>query len=162
MSENLFINYKKQHDSWIIDLKKTSKYLQGIAHKSQDPYIILDSHLAHLIVPVEIVRKIFVLRCSPEILEKRLRNKGFNKKKIAENLLSELIDIIFTEALEKYPSDLLCEIDTTNKNPKEVMNVLIAILTNKGNTLGKIDWIANMTKEKKIAKLLRTIEQSRI
>ena len=42
------------------------------------------------------------------------------------------------------------------------MNILIAILKNKGTALEKIDWIANMTKEKKIAKLLKTIEQSRL
>ena len=163
MKKNLFINYNEQHNSWIIDLKKTSKYLQGIASKSHDPYIILDSHLAHLTIPFEIVRKIFILRCSPEILKKRLQNKGFKKKKIAENLLSELLDIILIEALEKFPSDLLCEIDTTNKTPKEVMYLILANLKNKDNNIvGKIDWIATMTKEKKIAKLLRTIEQNGI
>ena len=58
---------------------------------------IIDSHLSHLLPP-KIIDKVIVLRCDPTELERRLRKKGWSRKKIQENVEAEMIGLIAWEA----------------------------------------------------------------
>ncbi len=99
-----------------------------------------------------------VLRCSPEKLEKRLTSRGYADHKIKENMLSELLDIILIEVLERYPTRLICEIDTTHIKPAESARKIISILEGKHDrSFGRIDWIDNMVKKGKIDKFLKRL-----
>lgn len=98
---------------------------------------IVVGHFSHLL---DIEGIVVILRTEPKELRKRLREKGFNKSKIEENLEAEALDVCLIEAIEKHRE--VYEIDTTNKNPEEVAEEITEILKGKGGKYkpGKIDW----------------------
>lgn len=74
---------------------------------------IIEGHLSHLMADCTIV-----LRCAPEQLRQRLEDKGFNERKIQENLEAECVDVILIEATEQ--SKMVYEINTTHKTVDQV------------------------------------------
>ncbi|MCJ7443928.1 MAG: adenylate kinase family protein [Methanotrichaceae archaeon] len=97
--------------------------------------LILDSHFSHFFA-----KKAIVLRLNPQELRKRLESRGYNEKKIRENLEAEALDIVLAEAVENcYQVD---EIDTTGKTPEQVAGLIIRVI--KGEirfTPGQVDWL---------------------
>jgi adenylate kinase len=98
--------------------------------------MVLEGHLSHMLRPDVTV----VLRCSPAVLEKRLRRKGWDEKKIRENVEAEAIDVVLIEALEN--SGEVCEIDTTHMKPSQVANAIEDIITGERQKyrVGNVDW----------------------
>ncbi len=72
---------------------------------------IVEGQLAHLL-PCD---RIVVLRCRPDILSCRLRERGYHAAKVAENCLAEALDAILIETLEVFPPNQVYELDTTDK-----------------------------------------------
>ena len=104
--------------------------------------VILEGHLSHLLKNVDYV---IILRCHPETLWRRLRNRNWNKEKIKENVEAEILDIILCEAVEKHSRDKLFEIDTTNLQPKEVADIILELIESgfkrdEKLSIGRIDW----------------------
>ncbi len=66
--------------------------------------------------------------------------KRWNKEKIRENIEAELIAVILQESLK---NKKVYEIDTTNKKPKEVVEIIKKILRgiNKYHLPGKVNWM---------------------
>lgn len=77
---------------------------------------IFESHLSHHL-PVDIV---IVLRCAPETLERRLRDRGVIERSVQENAESEALDLILAEAVEEHGAESVFEIDTTDLTLDEV------------------------------------------
>ena len=141
--KNKFISgFDKKRNCYIIDVDKLSKYIKD-KYKDYKGIIFLDGHLSHLL---ENLDKIIILRTNPVELKKRLTLKGWNFEKIRENLEAEILDIITVETLEKYPVARVYEIDTTDKKPQEIANIVHNIIygkfkNNKGYRVGKINWL---------------------
>ncbi len=97
---------------------------------------IVEGHLSH---HLELSHTI-VLRCSPPELKERMRNKGWDEKKIEENAEAEALDVILVQAIGI--CDEVYEINTTEKTPNEVKESIKDILkgSTKGYKPGKIDW----------------------
>jgi adenylate kinase len=97
---------------------------------------ILEGHFSHLLGPDVAI----VLRCSPKILEKRLKKKGWDEKKIRENVEAEAVDVVLIEALENVPE--VCEIDTTKKTPGQVARDVERIIAGERQKyrVGNVDW----------------------
>ena len=72
--------------------------------------IIIDSHLSHYL-PKKYVDLCIVTKCDLKVLEKRLKEKKYDKNKIRENLDAEIFDICLNEAKEN-GHKIMC-IDTT-------------------------------------------------
>lgn len=125
--KNFIIGKDKKRKCQIVHLKKLDNYIKK-NYKNKNVFLV--GHYSHLLSSDLII----VLRCHPKILEKRLKKKKYSKKKIKENLLAEILDLITIEALEK--SKNIYEIDTTKKTINEVKKHIINIL--KGNTEFKI------------------------
>jgi adenylate kinase len=96
---------------------------------------ILDGHFSH-----HFAARAIVLRLHPKDLKKRLETRGYNEKKINENLEAEAIDIILAEAVE------ICkrvdEIDTTGKAPEEIAGLILGVI--KGEISfppGQVNWL---------------------
>jgi adenylate kinase len=96
---------------------------------------ILEGHFSHRFADWAIV-----LRLAPSRLEKRFEARGYSQEKTRENLEAEALDIILAEAAE------ICsrvdEIDTTDKSPQEVADLVIGII--KGDLRlppGQVDWL---------------------
>jgi len=97
--------------------------------------VIIDGHLSHF-VPADVV---IVLRAHPKLVADRLKERGYSKEKLAENVEAELIDVILVEALEE--NENVIEIDTTGKTPEEVVNEIIDLIE-RGvkRRVGIVDW----------------------
>lgn len=84
---------------------------------------IVESHLAHYLVADVVV----VLRCHPETLESRLRERGASPAKISENAQSEALDVILSEAVSEHGRESVYEVDTTSLTPFEVAEEITAV-----------------------------------
>ena len=61
--------------------------------------MILDSHLSHYL-DKKYADLCVVVKCDIAILKKRLEKRGYNKKKIRENLDAEIFYVCLVEAIE--------------------------------------------------------------
>ncbi|MFP4186486.1 MAG: adenylate kinase family protein [Thermoplasmata archaeon] len=97
---------------------------------------MIEGHLSHYL-PVSAT---VVLRCEPSELEERMENKGWNWKKIEENLEAEILDTILIQAVEK--NEKVLEIDTTGSDPSKVASSVEEIMKGKTKAYepGSIDW----------------------
>jgi adenylate kinase len=84
---------------------------------------------------------VIVLRAHPAILRKRLEDKGFNDAKIQENIEAEALDICAFEAFQIH-GDKANEIDTSHKNPQEVVDLIKKVINGeKYFPVGKVDFL---------------------
>lgn len=106
------------------------------AMAKMDGDFIVEGHFAHMLDPDVAI----VLRCSPRILGTRLRRKGWNEKKVRENVEAEAVDVILIEAIESVPE--VCEVDTTKKTPRAVARAIDAIVAGEREKyrVGNVDW----------------------
>lgn len=74
--------------------------------------IVVEGHLSHFLD----VDAIIVLRCDPDILQKRLELRGYSEQKIKSNIEWELISGIWSELLEFEIEVPILEIDTTEQD----------------------------------------------
>jgi adenylate kinase len=94
--------YDKQKHTKIIDTNKLNKVLIRIINEEKEKKtkgLVIDSHLVHYL-PKEYVDKCIITKCSLKELKKRLKNRGYSKEKVRENLDAEIFDICRLEALE--------------------------------------------------------------
>lgn len=98
---------------------------------------ILEGHLAHHL-PADVT---VVLRCHPDELGERLRNKGWGERKVQENVEAEAIDVVAGEAMQE--RETVMEIDTTGKDPAAVAHEIADILTRDAyddHAPGQVSW----------------------
>jgi adenylate kinase len=90
---------------------------------------ILEGHLGcEIKLPVS---KVFVLRCDPKELEKRLWTRDYSKEKINSNILSETLDYSTILAEKNFGKRKVWEIDTTNKTISQVAAQIKEIINGK-------------------------------
>ncbi|GAB7090636.1 adenylate kinase family protein [Halorubrum luteum] len=94
--------------------------LDAVADRLGDWSGVLDSHLAHRFD----VDRVVVLRCHPETLERRLRERGEPDAKARENAESEALDVILSEAVAEHGLENVYEIDTTDADPAAVADAI--------------------------------------
>lgn len=90
--------------------------------KEVDDKTVLDGHLSHF-YPADLV---VVLRCSPEELENRLGDRGWEEKKVEENLQAEALDVILQQAVSRNRE--VVEVDTTGKDVEETAELIEEII----------------------------------
>jgi len=126
----LYGSYDRKRKTKVIDVAKLNKKLvrqvnaikKSINEKSNKKTsikyqkskklngIIIDSHLSHFL-PRKYVDLCMVIKCDIRELNRRLKNKKFNKAKIQENLQAEIFDICLNEARQRKHKILI--VDTT-------------------------------------------------
>ena len=98
---------------------------------------VAESHLAHHLEADRVV----VLRCHPDTLEQRLRERGADEAKATENAESEALDVILSEAVERHGLDAVYEIDTTDRTPSDVAAVIEAVIAgDRDPSAGDVDF----------------------
>ena len=129
-----------KRNSQLIDIDKLNKTIKKTF--TIDTLIFFEGHLGHLLKAID---KVVILRCHPNELNRRLKKKKWNTKKIKENIDAEIIDVILCEAVEHHSKKNIFEIDTTKKTIEEVSAIIINIVKKnfqptKPYTIGQIDW----------------------
>ena len=129
---SLLNEYDENSDSFLVD----DKALESIEIDHGESTVFVEGHLAHHLACDMIV----VLRCSPEVLESRLEERGYGAQKVKDNIEAELLDLILVESLER--KALTYEIDCSHLRPKEVARSMIDIINGKvdDHIPGKVDW----------------------
>lgn len=98
---------------------------------------IVEGQLAHLL-PCDLV---VVLRCRPDVLSCRLRERGYGEAKISENCMAEALDAILIETLEAFPANQVYELDTTDKTSGECSDLTEGFFRRLvPPSHGSIDW----------------------
>ncbi|MFC4541976.1 adenylate kinase family protein [Halosolutus amylolyticus] len=130
--EGLYTEIDADRDSKVADLDALADWLDG-----RDDAVI-DSHLAHHFAADRVV----VLRCRPDVLEERLRDRGESGAKARENAESEALDVILAEAVEEHGLESVYEIDTTDRDPETVADELAAVVAgDREPSAGTVDFV---------------------
>ncbi len=116
--EELYTDIDADRESKIADLDAIRQWLEG-----RDD-VVIDSHLAHHFG----ADRVAVLRCRPDRLETRLRDRGESDAKATENAESEALDVILSEAVDEHGLESIYEIDTTARDPEDVADALEAVV----------------------------------
>ena len=90
--------YDKKRKCWTVDPKQMTNVVQKLL-KTTKGNVVVEGHLSHYLLP-RYVTQCIVTRCSLKTLHKRLKRRGNRKSKIDENLESEIMEIIISEARE--------------------------------------------------------------
>ena len=99
---------------------------------------VAESHLAHHLDADRVV----VLRCRPDVLERRLRERGADEAKATENAECEALDVVLSEAVDRHGLDAVYEIDTTDRTPADVAADIEAVIAgDREPSAGDVDFM---------------------
>lgn len=113
---------------------------------------IVEGHLSHLVR----TDCVFILRCNPRELRKRLEKRKWGSRKIKENVLAEFLDIISAEAL--WAKRKVFEVDTSSRSARQTAELMRDILNSyslQKKYRARIDWTEkykNLLKGKMLVK----------
>lgn len=148
--KKMYTTYDRSSRSFIVDSRKVRSFLRGAVLNSSRP-LVISSHLVFAL-PSSLRPAIIVLRLSPLKLMKRLKDRGYSRRKIAENVSAELLDLSFHEA-SREARRRLTEIDATGISAEEVV-YLVRKLVKSGSVSAKkpkTDWIHVLEKQKRLS-----------
>lgn len=122
----------EENDEFEVDIGKTVEQLKKEVYDEED--VVIEGHLSHH-YPVDYC---LVLRCEPSELKKRLKDRDYSDSKVQENVESEALDVILSEANVK--QEEIIEVDTTDKTVEETFKE-VKKRVEKGDTgFGDVDW----------------------
>lgn len=156
ISDNFSFEFDKERDTYIVDLQIFLPFvLDKIKEiKNQNyKYLIIESHFSD-IISNEYIDFAFILRCDPDELIRRLKEKNYNRKKIMENVQAEILGNCVNYFLQKKINSTLFEIDTTKLSIESVAKIIIGIIVEKKNVdnyyVGKVDWLEKLFQEDRL------------
>jgi len=131
-SEDLSLGEDAERDTLVADLDAVEAWLGD----RED--VLVDSHLSHHL-PVD---RVVVLRCHPEELARRLRERGEPDAKAEENAESEALDVVLSEAAEEHGLDAVYEIDATDRSPESVAGEIERVVAgDRDPSAGEVSYI---------------------
>jgi adenylate kinase len=139
--EKLYSHIDEERQTLVVDLDKLGHKIELLVSET-DKNVIIDGHLAQLIVPTELVSTAFILRRAPWELEKVLNARGWLPDKVKENVEAELIDVVLVETLENIEEEKICEINTTGMTSGETVTLILQVLEEEVPCkYGNVDWL---------------------
>ncbi|MBY8989377.1 MAG: adenylate kinase family protein [Candidatus Lokiarchaeota archaeon] len=155
-SDDFSFDYDEERKTTIVDFKVFLPYVLGKIKKIKKinpSFLIIESHFSD-IIPNKFINYVFVLRCHPDELSNRLKEKDYNSKKITENIQAEILGNCVNYFLKKKIKKPLFEIDTTNLSIISVVKIIKDIITEKEEVnnyhIGKIDWLEKLDQEDRL------------
>ncbi len=156
ISDNFSFEFDKERDTYIVDFEIFLPFvLDKIKEiKNQNyKYLIIESHFSD-IISNEYIDFVFILRCDPDELIRRLKEKNYNRKKIMENVQAEILGNCVNYFLQKKINSTLFEIDTTKLSIESVAKIIIGIIVEKKDVdnyyVGKVDWLEKLFQEDRL------------
>ncbi len=156
ISDKFSFEYDKERKTYIVDFEIFLPYvLNTIEEIKQDspPYLIIESHFSD-IIPEKLIDYVFILRCDPDELFKRLEKKNYDIKKITENIQAEILGNCVNYFIQKQIEVPIFEIDTSDINIETVAKIIIEIVIENKNgenyQIGKIDWLEKLFNENRL------------
>lgn len=155
--QKLITGIDENRQTLIADTKKVSKQLQEILANTEGS-IIIEGHYAVDVVPKKDVNTVFVLRRDPRELKSALENRGYEEKKLWENLAAEILDVCLWDALSACGVDKVCEIDVSGKTVEAVVEEIMMVLEKRKECRhGIVDWLGKLENEGQLEEFLKKI-----
>ena len=147
--EGLHEGLDPETGSLLVDLEALSRRVLELVQEAEREGVMLvvEGHYAHLVVPREHVLKALVLRRSPYELREVLASRGYEGRKLSENLQAEILDVCLCEAVDAYGPELVYEIDATGRRPEEVLEEALLALRAPGGKVGIVDWLGLLERD---------------
>ena len=116
--------------------------------------LVVDTHHPEGIIPNKMATIVFVLRCNPVILIRRLRRKKWSSKKIRENVMAETLDSCYILAASYYAMKKLVQLDTSHSTPERSVRTAKSILSGGKAPILKVNWLRNLENDLSLSKFL--------
>jgi adenylate kinase len=153
--QQLFTRVDEERDTLVADTEQVAEHLEKILANTTGTTVI-EGHYAVDVVPKRHVNAVFVLRRDPRQLKAVLEARGYNTKKVWENITAEILDVCLCDALSVYGSDQVCEIDVSGKTVDAVVEEAILVLEKREKCRqGTVDWIKKLEAAGQIEEFLR-------
>ncbi len=155
--QKLFTSLDEERQTLIADTEKVSEQLQDILAKAEGT-VIIEGHYAVDIVPKDQVKAVFVLRRDPRELKAVLEKRGYDEKKLWENLAAEILDVCLWDALSACGFDKVCEIDVSGKTVEAVAEEMVLVLEKRKECRqGMVDWLGKLESDGQLEEYLKKI-----
>lgn len=133
--------YQKHDHTLDVDTKKLAKITKKLVKKDT----IVVGHLAPYVIEKSQPRLAIILRKNPYRLIPIYKKRKYTKKKIIENIGSEILGIIEYDSIARFGMKKTRQINATNLSPNQIINkIMLAIKRKfKGDEVDWLDLVAN-------------------
>jgi adenylate kinase len=154
LEKHLYSRFDRKRGSRIVNAKRARHSLTNYLENTRG-LVVIDTNIPDLVDVKRMVTRVFVLRCHPRVLEKRLLRKGWRRRKVRENVLAELLDSCATDSLEYYGRRKVVQIDTSRTDVQHSIIKAKKALTKSPKRPQTVDWITILDKEGSLDRFLR-------
>lgn len=123
IKNNLIEEYDEAYQSYIVDEEKVIKALQEYIKNNSNKSFIIEGNFSHLIDADLYI----VIKTDPNILLKRLEERGYPYHKIFENLWAMNLEVIEDE-LESFRKNYYVFYNNDEKDIEEIIKKILEIL----------------------------------
>jgi len=156
IQKDLFVKFDSNRETFVINedklIEKVLKLIESYASEKND-FVLIESHFSD-IIPSNLIDYVIVLRCHPDELLRRLKKKGYNERKIIENIQSEILGNCVNYFINKNLKIPILEIDTTDLTTKSLVRIMVEIIAEEKNIdqyyIGRIDWLENLFQQNRL------------
>ncbi len=153
--EKLTSGVDRVRKTLIADTVSVSKRVQETLASSQRD-VVIDGHYAVDVVAAEGVHMVFVLRRDPEELKGLMEDRGFERRKLWENLAAEILDVCLWDAVKAYGPNKVCEMDASGKSVEYIAEEMIAVLEGRKRCeVGVVDWLGKLERNGRLGDFLK-------
>ncbi len=135
--------FKKKNKTFDVDVEKLRKIIDKKINKNS----LLVGHLAPYAVSSKNVESIIVLRRNPYKLQSVYKKRQYTEKKALENLGSEILGVIYYDALREFGKKKTFQVDTTNRSVSSIVKKVEDIFRGKKRTEETVDWLQLVMKK---------------
>lgn len=149
----LYTGFDRERRSRVVNLARVHASMSRLLLQTRR-LTIVDTHIPEGIIPKDLVKLVFVLRCHPKILERRLSKKKWKQSKIRENVLAEMLDVCLINAVKGFGLSRVVQLDTSHISVNKCVTTAKRFLIQPARSKVKIDWIATLDKEHSLSRYL--------
>ena len=136
--------YKIYKGERLVDLKRLKKATMKKIRVLESKNIIIESHLTcEMRLPAQFV---FVLRCAPDILKRRLQRRKYPKQKREENVLAEMLDYCTLLVRKNFKGKQIIEIDTSKRSINNCVREIINVIKGKKKKIDNVNYSKELEK----------------
>ncbi len=136
--EGLYDYYDPETNSYVINEERVSARVRELCESGRG--LVISTHYPE-VLDSEAVDVVVVLRLDPRELIARLRSRGWSVKKVAENVMAEVLSVVLSNAVARFGTGKVVEVDVTGKTPDEVVDELLHKVRGGATPGGYIDWL---------------------
>ena len=127
---------EKYEDGLEVDTVRLKKEIQELVSEKT----LVVGHLAPYVFDESDIDSVIVLRKNPYQLIEIYKKRGYQESKIKQNTGSEILGVIANDTISSFGKNKTFEIDTTDKTPEEVVQMVNELIKNrKGGDV--VDWL---------------------